>query len=139
MTMRIDRGLRRLWGENVGRSIDTPRRETKSGAQERPWKGERHGGDRLPWIRGGDNFARLTAPVWQAHIYGTPHAGLSAWCAAHNLPLQIFGWKPAYEAAGLGRDALYLLRLDTYVALADPAGSPAILQRYCTERGLRLD
>jgi hypothetical protein len=40
---------------------------------------------------------------------------------------------------GLARNALYLLRPDTYVALADVSGSPDTVDRYCAERGLRLE
>jgi len=40
------------------------------------------------------------------------------------------------EAAGLARDALYLLRPDAYVALADPSGTPEAVARYLTGRGL---
>ena len=36
--------------------------------------------------------------------------------------LHSFGWRSEYETAGLARDALYLLRPDTYVALAEDLG-----------------
>src|SRR5438477_6094098 len=84
-----------------------------------------HGGDRLPWARvdGADNFATLATLDWQVHVYGAAKAELAAWCAAQNVPLHVFDWRPAHEMAGLRRDALYLLRPDTYVALADGAGA----------------
>jgi hypothetical protein len=101
--------------------------------------GRVHGGDRLPWVRseGADNFAPLAAMTWQLHVYGAATAELARWCADRGVPLHVFDWKPAHEAAGLARDALYLLRPDTYVALAEAAG-PAALDRYCAERGLSL-
>jgi len=102
--------------------------------------GDIHGGDRLPWapIDGGpDNFAPLSAMTWQAHVYGSASAELSDWCAARALALHLFDWRAEYEAAGLGRDALYLLRPDSYVALADPSGSPRGLERYFAERGMQ--
>jgi len=43
-----------------------------------------------------------------------------------------------YEAAGLARDALYLLRPDTYVALADGAGAADVLERYFKDQGIKL-
>ncbi|MNJ01828.1 hypothetical protein D3C73_1615820 [compost metagenome] len=46
------------------------------------------------------------------------------------MPLQVYPWTPAAEAAGLARDACYLLRPDTYVALADSHGSADALARY---------
>ena len=76
-------------------------------------------------VDGEDNFAPLAAIGWQVHVYGTPRAELVAWCAARSMPLHVFNWRPEHEAAGLARDAIYLLRPDTYVALADRSGAPA--------------
>ena len=99
-----------------------------------------HGGDRLPWVsvEGQDNYAPLAAPRWQAHVYGSAPPELSAWCAARSLPLHVFDWRPAHEEAGLARDAVFLMRPDTYVALADPSGSSEALTRYAAERRLDL-
>ncbi len=96
------------------------------------------GGDRLPWtgLHGPDNHAPLAA-AWQAHIYGTAGAGLAAWCAGAGLALHRFPWSEACADAGLARDALYLVRPDGHVALADPAADVAALRRYFTTRGLR--
>ncbi|RTL78631.1 MAG: hypothetical protein EKK29_22465 [Hyphomicrobiales bacterium] len=96
------------------------------------------GGDRLPWAPDGtrDNFAPLSDMCWQAHVYGAAGRALSAWCDERGLPLHVFGWGPAPLAAGLARDALYLVRPDGYVALADPAGQPAALERYFARQGL---
>jgi hypothetical protein len=52
--------------------------------------------------------------------------------------LQKFDWKTEYEAAGLARDAVYLLRPDTYVALADGSGDVGVLERYFEDHGIRL-
>jgi 2-polyprenyl-6-methoxyphenol hydroxylase-like FAD-dependent oxidoreductase len=99
-----------------------------------------HGGDRLPWVQidATDNFAPLASMDWQVHVYGSANAELVAWCAAQNIPLHSFGWRPEYGNAGLARDALYLLRPDTYVALADTSGAPAALARYFGDRGIKL-
>jgi hypothetical protein len=83
-----------------------------------------------------DNFAAFSAMTWQVHVYGTARAELVDWCAARDVPLHVFDWRPKYETAGLARDALYLLRPDSYVALADALGVPEALDRYCAERGL---
>jgi 2-polyprenyl-6-methoxyphenol hydroxylase-like FAD-dependent oxidoreductase len=103
--------------------------------------GDVHGGDRLPWARskGTDNFATLSRIVWQVHVYGSAQPELVKWCAGRNIELHVFDWTAEHEAAGLARDALYLLRPDTYVALADAAGAPEAIDRYCADRGLRLD
>ena len=102
--------------------------------------GHVHGGDRLPWARvdGTDNFATLTTLDWQVHVYGAPKTELAAWCAAQKLPLHVFEWRPGYEAAGFARDALYLLRPDTYVALADGSGAAGAIERYFKDQGVKL-
>jgi 2-polyprenyl-6-methoxyphenol hydroxylase-like FAD-dependent oxidoreductase len=102
--------------------------------------GQVHGGDRLPWVRedGSDNHAPLATIGWQVHVYGNAEGALHGWCARNGVPLHVFPWSPAHEESGLARDALYLLRPDTYVALAAHAPGPAALERYATERGLRL-
>jgi hypothetical protein len=112
----------------------------RNGPLSRGRAGHVHGGDRLPWTRvdGVDNFATLTTLDWQVHIYGAAKAELAAWCAAQKLPIHVFEWRPGYEAAGLARDALYLLRPDTYVALADGAGAPDVLERYFGDQGIKL-
>jgi 2-polyprenyl-6-methoxyphenol hydroxylase-like FAD-dependent oxidoreductase len=102
--------------------------------------GHVHGGDRLPWvpIDGKDNFEPLAAMTWQVHVYGLASTELTAWCASHDVPLHIFDWRSEHEAAGLARDAIYLLRPDTYVALVDPSGAPNALERYGADHGIAL-
>jgi 2-polyprenyl-6-methoxyphenol hydroxylase-like FAD-dependent oxidoreductase len=101
--------------------------------------GHVHGGDRLPWATGagGDNFTPLAEPVWQIHVYGSVGPALATWCADHQLPLHRFDWSSEHETVGLARDAVYLVRPDTYVALVDTAGTPDAIERYFSHRGLR--
>ncbi len=90
-------------------------------------------GDRLPWIPTGpdeDNFDPLTALSWQVHVYGPPRHDLASPCAELGLPIHAFAWTPPMERAGLLAGALYLIRPDSYVALADPDGNPERLRRY---------
>jgi 2-polyprenyl-6-methoxyphenol hydroxylase-like FAD-dependent oxidoreductase len=102
--------------------------------------GRVQGGDRLPWSPSDsqDNYAPLSDMRWQVHVYGSASPQLAAWCGGQDIPLHAFGWRPEHRAAGLARDALYLLRPDAYVALADSSGSPEALARYGAERGLKL-
>ena len=102
--------------------------------------GHVHGGDRLPWAAGagGDNFTPLAHPVWQIHVYGSVRPALATWCADHQLPLHRFDWSSEHETAGLARDAVYLIRPDTYVALVDTAATAEAIERYFSHRSLRL-
>ncbi len=100
--------------------------------------GKVRGGDRLPWVKlasGEDNFAPLTSLAWQAHVYGEAARGMSQACAELRLPLHIFAWEPAMQSAGFQSGALYLIRPDGYVALADPSAEPGRLRRYFSDRG----
>lgn len=101
--------------------------------------GRVHGGDRLPWALAGgsDNYDALAAISWQVHVYGTARAELTHWCREHGVPLHVFPFAAEHAAAGLTRDALHLLRPDTYVALVEATQDPAVLERYCGERALR--
>jgi 2-polyprenyl-6-methoxyphenol hydroxylase-like FAD-dependent oxidoreductase len=96
------------------------------------------GGDRLPWAETGpgqDNFAPLTSLSWQVHVYGAAPPGLAEACSDVRLPLHVFAWHPGMHHAGFQRDALYLVRPDGYVALADPNADPGRLRRYFARRG----
>jgi hypothetical protein len=75
--------------------------------------------------------------VWQVHVYGEANPALTAWCVDRSLPLEVFPWSPACAARGLKAGAAYLLRPDTYVALAEPSGSPQALEAYFTRTGIR--
>lgn len=99
------------------------------------------GGDRLPWIEmgpGQDNFAPLTSLSWQVHVYGKARRGVAEACADLELPLHFFAWQPGMRPAGLKNAALYLIRPDGYVALADPHADPERLRHYFGERGGRM-
>jgi hypothetical protein len=102
--------------------------------------GHVHGGDRLPWTHDGqdDNFASLAEMTWQVHVYGSATESLAAWCRDHAVALHVFAWRHDYESVGLLRDACYLLRPDTYVALANVGGAADAIDRYCAKRSLKL-
>src|SRR5262249_26910185 len=102
--------------------------------------GHVQGGDRLPWVQinGKDNFEPLAAMTWQVHVYGSASAQLADWCGRHGMPLHVFDWRWEHEAAGLARNATYLLRPDAYVALADPVGAPDAIERYCADHEITM-
>src|SRR5216683_8182687 len=103
--------------------------------------GSVHGGDRLPWLKINssgswtDNFAPLTSLDWQIHVYGKATPAVRALCTERGLPLHVFPWQTAMKKASLRRNALYLVRPDGYIALADAQGNAATLQSYLDERG----
>ena len=102
--------------------------------------GKVRGGDRLPWVQlepGKDNFAPLMSLEWQVHVYGEAGSGVREACAELRLPLHVFAWQHTMRRAGLQKGALYLVRPDGYVALADPSTDPQRLRQYLTELGLR--
>jgi 2-polyprenyl-6-methoxyphenol hydroxylase-like FAD-dependent oxidoreductase len=121
------------------RTVSQTQINYRGGPLSRGTAGRVQGGDRLPWVAvdGVDNFAPLISVDWQVHVYGEASVALAAWCRQHSLPLHVFAWRPEYAGAGLARNALYLLRPDTYVALAEPGGSPDALARYFSATNIR--
>ena len=103
-----------------------------------------HGGDRLPWVNpdGGrdamGNLASLSPPAWQVHVYGDATAAVRSVCQARQLPLCTFPWSSAAARAGLKRDALYLVRPDGYVGLAEPSGHAQSITSYLDTRGVSV-
>lgn len=98
------------------------------------------GGDRLPWVEiegGGDNYAPLESVAWQVHVYGKPRAGLAEVCTEMRVPLHAFAWQAAMGKTGIRQGALYLIRPDGYVGLADPDADPERLRGYFRARALR--
>jgi hypothetical protein len=129
------------WREWMFRTVSQVMLNYRHGPLSEGEAGDVHGGDRLPWVavEGVDNYHPLVAMTWQLHVYGTASAQLSAWCREHDMPLHVFEWRPQHGEAGLARNALYLLRPDTYVALADKSGAADAVQRYFDERGICLE
>jgi len=99
-----------------------------------------YGGDRLPWVKTDgvdeDNFTPLTSLDWQVHVYGETGPEIRAVCDGRKLPLHVFSWHPEMDRAGFRRNAVYLVRPDGYVALADPEGSAVALTSYLDARQL---
>lgn len=100
--------------------------------------GQVHGGDRLPWVSidGSDNFVSLADMTWQVHVYGAAGRGIADWCSKRKVPLRQFDWREDFAKAGIERNALYLLRPDSYVALAATNGKAAELDRYFQEHAI---
>ncbi len=100
--------------------------------------GEVRGGDRLPWVAADDNYGPLSEIAWQVHVYGTVRPDLAEWCNSQAIALHRFDFGDPQERAGLARDAAYLIRPDSYVALAEPAARVVTLEAWRTRHGLQL-
>ena len=121
------------------RTISQTAIEYRESALSEGRAGRIRGGDRLPWVKSApDNFTPLKSLDWQVHVYGSASGALAASCASRGLPLHVFPWSRNAALAGLARDATHLVRPDGHVALADALHSPARLERYLDDRGLRF-
>jgi 2-polyprenyl-6-methoxyphenol hydroxylase-like FAD-dependent oxidoreductase len=95
------------------------------------------GGDRLPWIEmedRADNFAPLASLDWQVHVYGEVRGGVPETCAELGLALHAFPWEESMARVGVERGALYLIRPDGHVALADLLADTSTLRKYLLKR-----
>jgi hypothetical protein len=63
-------------------------------------------------------------------VYGELPRDIADVCGELQLPLHVFAWQPEMQRRGLQRSALYLIRPDGYVALADPHADPKRLRDY---------
>jgi hypothetical protein len=103
-----------------------------------------HGGDRLPWVKTDlngtekDNFGPLTSLNWQVHVYGDAAPEMQSVCDERKLPLHAFPWCPEMSRAGLVRNAVYLIRPDGYVGLANSEGSATAVKSYLDVRKFTL-
>jgi 2-polyprenyl-6-methoxyphenol hydroxylase-like FAD-dependent oxidoreductase len=97
------------------------------------------GGDRMPWVRIGesDNYAALAHIRWQVHVYGVADPALAAWCEIRKFLFHTFAWDAAFKEAGLRENALYLIRPDTYVALAQETQTPQAVEAFFARTGIR--
>ena len=102
--------------------------------------GKLRGGDRLPWVKIGrgeeHNFTALTSMDWQLHVYGEAAADLKSVADSRKIPLHVFPWDADKRAAGLLRNAVYLIRPDGYVGFADAAANASALGKYLSEKNL---
>ena len=96
------------------------------------------GGERLPWveINGRDNHSTLSSIRWQVHVYGQAAPSLREWCTNRNIALHEFTWDKPYRAAGFIRNAAYLIRPDTYIAVTEASGRPDVFEAYFARLGL---
>ncbi|KAK3179749.1 hypothetical protein K4F52_008827 [Lecanicillium sp. MT-2017a] len=97
-------------------------------------------GERLPWVQVAEdesNFESLSEIKWHMHVYGTADDAIEAWCRKANIQLTVFEWSPACKAAHLVRNAIYLMRPDTYIALVEPRANLSSVESYLAEHKIQ--
>ena len=77
-----------------------------------------------------DNYKALKRIGWQIHVYGKADGYVKRWAEGRRIPLEVYAWTEGMRHAGLRENALYLIRPDTYVALASPAPSVDAVEHY---------
>lgn len=97
--------------------------------------GKIHGDDRLPYVKittgdQADNFNDFDGIVWQVHVYGEPSLELVDWCKRQGLKLVTFAWQEYFIQAGFSKNAVYLIRPESYVAVAVVDNAVAVLDIY---------
>jgi hypothetical protein len=71
------------------------------------------------------------------HVYGDATPQLKEVCDRRKLPLHVFPWNSEMARAGLQRHAIYLVRPDGYIGLADPSASASSIETYLDKHQLR--
>jgi len=102
--------------------------------------GRLRGGDRLPWVPEDrtDNHAPLASIAWQVHVYGSAPPSLAQWAGGQGIALHAFEWTKRHGNAGLARDAAYLIRPDTHIAVANPSAEADVFDAYVRKVAIRL-
>lgn len=130
------------WRRVMFRTISQTAIEYRASSLSEGRAGKVHGGDRLPWVNADahgiheDNFEALTELDWQVHVYGEASPGIRKVCEERSLQLHVFPWHKSAAQAGLRRNAVYLVRPDGYVGLADAESSPSGITSYLDARGI---
>jgi hypothetical protein len=98
------------------------------------------GGDRLSWIKIDNkdlsfagNFEWLSSKQWQVHCYGNISSELINIFTSKKIPFYIFPWTREAKKAGYLEKAIYVIRPDGYVGLADPNGDIVKISAYISK------
>ncbi len=99
--------------------------------------GQIKGGDRLPWVIPETtsnsplgNFEPLGNKNWQIHCYGMLSDKLHDFFSDKKIPVYIFEWTATAKKAGYLENAIYAVRPDGYVGLADEQADFERLSNY---------
>jgi hypothetical protein len=69
-------------------------------------------------------------------VYGDATPEVRTVCGERRLSLCVFPWQPQMHRAGLRRNAVYLVRPDGYVGLADSDRGASAISSYLDARRL---
>ena len=84
-----------------------------------------HGGDRLPWLMGPDNYGVLRSMDWQLHCYGEASQDITMWCNRSTIPLHVFPPSGDFQ-----HGAVALVRPDGHIGWIGNKASTDELTRY---------
>jgi 2-polyprenyl-6-methoxyphenol hydroxylase-like FAD-dependent oxidoreductase len=93
--------------------------------------GKLKGGDRLPWVQTNHNFDPLVSRQWQVHCYGSPTVAIHNLLSEKNIPFCVFEWGLEAKTVGYLKNAIYIVRPDGYIGLADGTGDIIEISAYC--------
>jgi 2-polyprenyl-6-methoxyphenol hydroxylase-like FAD-dependent oxidoreductase len=99
--------------------------------------GKIQGGDRLPWVNNSSmstgNFEPLKSRQWQVHCFGSISSALEHLFTEKKIPFYVFEWTDAVRKAGYLQNAIYIVRPDGYVGLADAKGDVFTISEYLSK------
>lgn len=98
--------------------------------------GDLHGGDRMPWS--GENFAHDSTMLWHLQIYGEVSREFAGEAKKLGLPVEKFALTKHAERNGIRKNAAYLVRPDTHIALVLDEQDPVALTSFMSGLGLSL-
>ena len=98
------------------------------------------GGDRLPWVSPetsnnppSGNFEPLRSKQWQIQCYGRMTDKLLDFFTDKKIPVNIFEWTSSARKTGFLENAIYVVRPDGYVGLADEQADFERLSNYTNQ------
>jgi hypothetical protein len=125
-----------VMGRKLFETVSQVRIKYRDSALSRGAAGAIRAGDRLPWVETQDIHAALDGRNWTAHAVGGFSQAMSD--ALHAAGIKAHSWAdtPAMRKAGFQTGAVYLVRPDGHVGLADPQLSVGRLTDYLADFGI---
>lgn len=126
----------------TGRKLFENVSQTRINYRESPLSAGKAGGiragDRLPWVAAHDTHAVLDGRSWSAHASGRLDPETSLALKEAGIAVHLWPDDTAMRKAGYISGALYMVRPDGYVGLADPGPSAKAVHDYLSRHGFQL-